>query len=88
MSALPRIAVEQSLSHIAEMLRSNGYDVVDLGNRQQTVDAVVITGLDENIMGVENKTFAGAPVISAEGLTAEEVFHEVHERCSPTSHHS
>lgn len=83
---MPRVAVEQSLSQVSKMLRENGYDVVELGNWQQMVDAVVITGQDVNVLGDQSKTIAGAPVISATGLTTMEVFHEVNKRCAPTAH--
>ncbi|MDF2680699.1 MAG: hypothetical protein K0R47_1889 [Brevibacillus sp.] len=83
---MARVAVEQSLSQISKMLRDNGYDVVDLGNWQQVVDAIVITGQDINVLGDQSKTITGAPIINAEGMTASEVFHEVHVRLSPTDH--
>jgi len=83
---LPKVAVEQSLSQISKMLRDNGYDVVELGNWQQMVDAVVITGQDVNVLSDQSKSITGAPVINASGLTANEVFHEVHKRLSPTHH--
>lgn len=84
---MARVAVEPTLSQVAEMLRSNGYDVVELGNWQQLVDAVVITGMDENVLGDSSRYKTGAPVINADGMTAEEVFQEVHSRLAPTSHH-
>jgi hypothetical protein len=83
---MPRVAVEGSLTHIRNMLRDNGYDVVDLGNWQQMVDAVVITGQDVNVLNDQSKSITGAPVINAEGMTADEVFHAVHVRLSPTKH--
>lgn len=83
---MARVAVEQSLTPISQMLRDNGYEVVQLGNWQQAVDAVVITGQDDNMMGMANIT-TGAPVINAEGLTAQEVFHAVNQRLSQTEHH-
>jgi hypothetical protein len=83
---MPRVAVDDSLSHISKMLRDNGYDVVELGNWQNMVDAVVINGLDANILGDQSKTISGAPIINASGMTAVEVFREVNERLSPTNH--
>ncbi|BAH43270.1 MULTISPECIES: YkuS family protein [Bacillales] len=83
---MARVAVENSLSEVCKMLRQNGYEVVDLGNWQQVVDAIVITGQDINVLGDQNKTITGAPVINAEGMTAHEIFHAVHERLSPTEH--
>lgn len=84
---MARVAVEPSLSsQIEEMLRNNGYEVVELGNWQQMVDAIVISGMDENILGA-NIRKTGAPVINADGMTPQEVFHQVHTRLSPTRHH-
>lgn len=80
---MPKVAVEKTLSHVSTMLRRNGFDVVELGNWQQMVDAVVITGMDENLIGDQSKSIAGAPVINAEGMTLDEIFHQVNERCSP-----
>ncbi|WP_312108834.1 YkuS family protein [Brevibacillus reuszeri] len=84
---MARVAVENSLSEIRKMLCENGYDVVDLGNWQQVVDAIVITGQDINVLGDQNKTITSAPVINAEGMTVNEVFHAVNVRLSPTEHH-
>ncbi|GED66490.1 hypothetical protein BRE01_01920 [Brevibacillus reuszeri] len=84
---MARVAVEHSLSEIRKMLCENGYDVVDLGNWQQVVDAIVITGQDINVLGDQNKTITSAPVINAEGMTVNEVFHAVNVRLSPTEHH-
>ena len=83
---MPKIAVEHSLTDLSKMLRANGFDVVDLGNWQQQVDAVVITGLDENIMGMQSKSITGAPVINANGMTTMEIFHAVNQRVQPSSH--
>ncbi len=83
---MPKVAIEDSLSEVGKMLRENGYDVVKLGNWQQLVDAVVITGQDVNVLGDQSKTAAGAPVINADGMTVMEVFHEVNKRCTPTKH--
>ncbi|USG63679.1 YkuS family protein [Brevibacillus ruminantium] len=85
---MPRVAVEDGLSQVSQMLRDNGYQVVELGNWQNQIDAVVITGLDENLMSDQSKTIVtGAPVINASGMTAQEVFHAVNVRLSPTEHH-
>jgi len=83
---MARVAVENSLSEISKMLRDNGYEVVDLGNWQQVVDAIVITGQDINVLGDQNKTITSAPVINAEGMTANEVFHAVNVKLSPMDH--
>ncbi|MFP3381134.1 YkuS family protein, partial [Bacillus sp. SIMBA_069] len=43
-------------------------------------------GQDINVLGDQNKTITSAPVISAEGMTANEVFHAVNVRLSPMDH--
>lgn len=73
---MPRIAVAEELDHIADMLRNNGYTVVQLGNEQKDIDAIVISGIDKNMMGMQD-TESGIPVINAEGQTAEQVFHQI-----------
>lgn len=83
---MPRVAVEGSLTQVRKMLRDNGYDVVDLGNWQQLVDAVVITGQDVNVLSDQSKSITGAPVINADGMTANEVFHAVNIRLAPDHH--
>ncbi|MGD8191602.1 YkuS family protein [Brevibacillus ginsengisoli] len=83
---MPKIAVEHSLTDLSKMLRANGFDVVELGNWQQQVDAVVITGQDENLMGIQGNLITGAPVINANGMSTMDVFHEVNQRVQPSSH--
>ncbi|MFY0543296.1 YkuS family protein [Brevibacillus sp. H7] len=83
---MARVAVEGSLTQIKKMLRDNGYDVVELGNWQNLVDAVVITGQDVNVLNDQSKTISGAPVINADGMSAQEVFHAVNSRLQPTEH--
>ncbi|MBO8171269.1 MAG: YkuS family protein [Bacillaceae bacterium] len=73
---MPRVAVEDNLDQVENILRNNGYDVVRLGNQQQQVDAVVISGQDRNMMGMQDRQ-TGASVINAEGMTAEEVYEAV-----------
>lgn len=83
---MTRVAVEGSLTQIRKMLRDNGYDVVELGNWQNMVDAIVITGQDQNILGDQSKTISGAPVINASGMTTQEVFHAVNVRLTTDEH--
>lgn len=74
---MPRVAVEDNLDQVERLLRNNGYEVVRLdGQPQQQIDCCVITGQDNNMMGMMDIT-TGAPVINAEGLTADEVFQQI-----------
>ncbi len=79
--SMAKIGVEQSLTNVTEALREKGYDVVEL--KQETdaknVDCCVVTGLDSNVMGIQD-TVTKAPVIDANGLSAEEVCREVEQR--------
>ncbi|GLI83520.1 MULTISPECIES: YkuS family protein [Rossellomorea] len=76
-----RVGVEQSLSNVVQALREKGYDVVELKNEQDVngCDCCVTTGLDTNVMGMQNTTFKGS-VIEADGLTADQVCEQVDSR--------
>ncbi|WP_017727114.1 YkuS family protein [Halalkalibacterium ligniniphilum] len=78
---MPRIGVEQSLTAVQEELKEKGYDVVQLKTEQdaQGCDCCVITGQDQNVMGMSDTTIQGA-VIRANGMSAQEVCQEVEER--------
>lgn len=77
------IAVEDSLTPVAEALREKGYAVRELGQGNlHDVKAVVVSGQDENMLGVQSvKT--QAPVILAEGKTADEIVRDLEERLGP-----
>jgi hypothetical protein len=73
-----KIGVESSLTNVQDALRERGYDVVDLKQEEDAkgCDCCVISGQDENVMGMQNVVTAGR-VIDARGLSAEEVCQEV-----------
>lgn len=75
---MKRIGVEQSLTNIQEALREKGYEVVSLQTESdaQNVDCCVVTGLDSNVMGIQNATTT-ASVIEANGLSADDVINEI-----------
>ncbi|HEY8391507.1 MAG TPA: YkuS family protein [Capillibacterium sp.] len=74
-----RIAVEDGLSQIEAALRQEGYQVVDPEEAGANVDAVVVTGMDENLMGITDTLTSGV-VIDASGLDADEVLAELERR--------
>ncbi len=77
------IAVEDGLTPIAEELRDKGYAVMPLhGNDLDQAEAVVVSGQDDNVMGMQ-VVQTKAPVISAEGRSAEDVVREVEKRLGP-----
>lgn len=76
---MARIAIEQALTPIQEYLSQRGYQVEVLDSSkiqnesQSNYSAVVISGSDENVMGIQ-QIAQNCPVINAEGLTPEEVY--------------
>lgn len=68
-----KIAVEETLGNVRHLLQRQGYQVIDLhGADLQGVDAVVLSGQDDNLMGIETIR-TKAPVFAVEGMTAAEV---------------
>ncbi|MCW3488962.1 YkuS family protein [Dethiobacter alkaliphilus] len=70
-----RVAVEEGLSPIREYLQQKGYKVVDMKSVAQA-DAAVISGGDKNFMNMQD-AMTDAPVISAQGLTPEDVLKQL-----------
>lgn len=77
-TVMPKVGVEQSLTDVQEALQEKGYDVVQLKqeNDAQGCDCCVVTGQDQNMMGIQNIVSQGS-VISAQGLSADEVCQQV-----------
>lgn len=78
---MARIGVEQSLTNVQEALRQRGHEVVPLKgeNDANDCDCCVVTGLDSNVMGMQDVVTQGS-VIEAKGLSAEEVCQQVEEK--------
>lgn len=78
---MPRIGVEQSLTDVQQGLESMGYEVVQLKQEQdaQGCDCCVITGQDQNVMGIQDAAIRGS-VINAHGMTSEEICRQVEEK--------
>jgi hypothetical protein len=75
------VAVEQGLTPVKQYLESQGCQVIEMaaeGKQQPGVCAVVITGADKNLMGIQT-VVNNVPVISADGLSPEDVYHRVKE---------
>lgn len=77
---MPKVAVEEGLSQIEDILSRNGFEVVGVkSTRLRDVDAIVVSGLDVDIMGDES-TLTKAPVVEVYGRSAEEVLRDLRER--------
>lgn len=71
-----RVAVEDGLTNIEEMLKDEGYEVVDLEEAGPYADAIVITGLDEDIAGYA-ETISKGIVVDASGRQPEEILYDL-----------
>ncbi|WP_096199168.1 YkuS family protein [Bacillus sp. FJAT-45350] len=78
---MPKIGVEQSLTAVQQELQSKGYEVVQLKQEQDATgcDCCVITGQDQNVMGIQNVVTNGS-VINAHGMNADEVCQQVEQK--------
>lgn len=74
------VAVEGNLSPFKEFLAAQGCRVMELDSaRSNRVDAIVVSGSDQNLMGMED-ILIKAPVISARGRTPEDVWNEIQKK--------
>lgn len=80
--AKKRVAVENTMGNIRQYLSEKGYEVVQLDPHTQTgielknCDAVVISGMDDNLMGMTTIQ-TESPVINAKGMSARQVIEEL-----------
>ena len=73
------IAVEEGLSSsIKSVLEKEGYKVVKPGGHGK-IDATIITGMDMNVMGMQDITDK-SPVIDATGKTPDQILRDLKER--------
>lgn len=76
------VAVEQGLHPVKQYLEECGCHVVEFASEgsltKDAADAsvIVLTGGDENFMGMDD-TLTKVPVVSAEGLSPEEIYHRI-----------
>jgi len=73
-----KVVVEEGLTDVKEILQENGYDILAM-DRIDEANAVVITGMDENTMNMQDIT-TEVPVINAEGKTAEEILQNLKQK--------
>ena len=83
---MKKVAVQNGLTTISDYLCKEGYTVREFDNRKKNAgnflnkyDAVVVTGENQNIMGIEG-TITSTPIINATGMTAEEVVQRIEEK--------
>lgn len=78
---MQKIGVEGSLTNVQQALREKGYDVVELTNSSniQNMDCCVVSGLDTDVMGIQDAMSKGS-IIEASGLSADEIVKRVESR--------
>ena len=81
-----RIAISESLSPLKQALHRAGYKVINLENEAviseteiAEYDAVVVSGMDINMMGMQDIS-GRAIVINAAGKRADEILQELDNR--------
>jgi hypothetical protein len=73
-----KVAVEADLTNVSDYLEEQGYQVIEfihsdeIIDELQAVDAIVISGMQENLLGMEDIE-TEALMIEASGLTPEEI---------------
>jgi len=80
---MKKIAVQKGLDPIRNYLSSEGYTVKEFDNRKKNAgnflnryDVVIVTGENQDIMGVE-ETISSTPIIDATGMTGEEIKNQI-----------
>jgi galactitol-specific phosphotransferase system IIB component len=76
---MKKIGVEFGLTNVADFLREEGYSVEILSEsiddnipKLGELDAIVTSGMNTDMLGISD-TETKSPVISAEGLTPQEI---------------
>lgn len=76
-----RIAVEEGLTDVRQALEAQGFEVTKMtSGTMNQADAIIVTGLSTNALGIHDTQGNKMPVIEAEGRTADEVVRQVAER--------
>lgn len=71
------VALDSGLTQVKNYLTEQGCQIINIdAAKNQKVDAVVLSGADNNVLGMED-IIVDAPVISAEGMTPEEIWSKI-----------
>ena len=70
------IAVDDKLANVRQALENQGYNVASLKEGLDKAAVVVVSGMDDDLLGDQSIT-TKATVIQAAGLSAEQVINEV-----------
>jgi hypothetical protein len=73
------VAVDDRLGELGQILMAEGYQVVDLAGDLGQVDAVITSGLSQNIMGIQT-TSTRAPILNGAGRSPDEILADLERR--------
>lgn len=74
---MKKVAVSADLANVKQELKQAGYQVVELsGNNWQDASAVVVSGMDDNMMNIQT-TLTKGQVIDASGKTPQEIINQL-----------
>lgn len=80
---MKNVAIQEGLTPVQNYLKQQGYQVQVFDKRENfnlnSFDAVVLTGLDENELGID-VTVTRCPVIEARGLTPQQIQSQIENR--------
>jgi hypothetical protein len=76
MGMQPIIAVDDQMAGVKRALEERGFQVQDLSKGLDQAAAVVVSGLDSNMLGMQDIA-VHAPVIDAAGRDVEEIVADV-----------
>ncbi len=74
-----RVIVEDELGNIKSALQEKGFEVLGMNALSQNPDAVIVSGMDDNLMGMQDIQ-VDAPIISARNLDANQIIDELNRR--------
>lgn len=70
------VALEDTLSGMKDLLVDEGYDVKSMNEGLKEADAVIVSGMEENVSGVHDR-MTDAFVLNAEGRRPEEILDDL-----------
>lgn len=70
------VALEDTLSGMKDLLVDEGYDVKSMNDGLKGADAVIVSGMEENVTGVQDR-MTDAFVLNAGGRRPEEILDDL-----------
>jgi len=72
------VAVEEGLTPVRDFLQAKGCQVVGMAEAEKKqVDAIVISGLDQNVTGMEDIVSKTPIIVNAKGRTPAEIWNDI-----------